>query len=213
MLGADDPALAQLVDSLGALFRPVLALDGSDAAWTQTDVTLDGPCTIEAWVRLDPQGRKIGNADSIAGAPGQLDFNFFGERARIYAFPPLADVVVAKKPVTPGLWTHVAATRDAAGIWKIYLDGELDSTAQQSPRPARSKTCASGGTTPNGGTQGALSEVRLWNRERTADEIRAASDRSLPANTPGLVFTSAAGTGENCRPARKSGRRATFRPS
>src|SRR5262249_34840280 len=37
VLGTNNPALAKLVDKLGALFRPVLALDGSEAAWTQTD--------------------------------------------------------------------------------------------------------------------------------------------------------------------------------
>ena len=192
VLGANDPALAKLTDKLGALFRPVLSLDGSEAAWTQTDVTLDGPCSIEAWVRLDPEKRKISNADGIAGAPGQLDFNFFGETPRIYVFPPLGDVVVAKKPITPGLWTHIAATRDAQGIWKIYMDGELSATGIK-PAPHKIENVRLAWTSANGGTRGALSEVRLWNRERTADEIRAASDRSLPANTPGIRFTSASG--------------------
>ncbi len=177
----DNPDLAALMQELGALFRPVLALDGSDNAWTQTNVTLDGPCTIEAWVRLDPQGRKIGNNDSIAGAPGQLDFNFFGERARIYAFPPLGDVAVAKKPITPGLWTHVAATRDAAGIWKLYIDGELDSTGNK-PAPGKIENIRLAWNGAKGGTQGVLSEVRLWNRERSANEIRSMSDRSLSSS-------------------------------
>ncbi len=192
VLGANDPVLAKLVDSLGALFRPVLALDGSENAWTQTAITLDGPCTIESWVRLDPQGRKIGNADGIFGAPGQLDMNFFGEKLRVYAFPPLNDVVVAKKPITPGLWTHVAATRNAVGIWKLYIDGELDATGAK-PAPGKIENARLAWTAAQGGTQGALSEVRVWNRERTVDEIRAASDRSLPINTAGLVFTSTAG--------------------
>jgi putative membrane-bound dehydrogenase-like protein len=181
VLGPDDATLAKLVDKLGALFRPVLALDGSDEAWTQTDATLDGPCTIEAWVRLDPQGRKIGNADGIAGAPGQLDFNFYGERARIYAFPPLGDVVVARNPITPGIWTHVAATRDAAGIWKLYIDGELDAAGTK-PAVQKIENLRIGWTSAKGGPRGALSEVRLWNRERTAEEIRAMSDRTVAAD-------------------------------
>ncbi len=192
VLGANDPTLTKLVDKLGALFRPVLALDGSDAAWTQTDVKLDGPCTIEAWVRLDPDKRKISNADGIAGAPGQLDFNFFGETPRIYAFPPLADVAVAKKPITPGLWTHIAATRDAKGIWKIYMDGELNAPGTK-PAPRKIENVRIAWSTAGGGTRGALSEVRMWNRERSADEIRVMSDRSLPANTPDLAFASASG--------------------
>ncbi len=192
VLGTENPELTKLVDSLGLLFRPVLALDGSEAAWTQTDVTLDGPCTIEGWVKLDPQGRKIGNVDGLAGAPGQLDLNFYNAQPRVYVFPPLADVVVAKKPFTPGLWTHLAATRDAAGLWKIYIDGELDNAGTKRA-PGKIENVRISWTSSKGGTQGAISEFRLWSLERTADEIRAASDRSVPAGAPGLLFTSAAG--------------------
>lgn len=210
VLGPNDPTLGKLVDSLGALFRPVLSLDGSDAAWTQTKVALDGPCTIEAWVRFDPDKRKISNADGILGAPGQLDLNFFGEKPRVYAFPPLGDVVVAKKPVMPGLWTHVAYTRDKAGIWKIYIDGELDATGNK-PAPGKIENPRIGWTTASGGTRGALSELRIWEYERSAAEIRATCDRSLEPFKPnpelkggsgndlplnpsiGLIYTSATG--------------------
>ena len=155
------------MQELGALFRPVLALDGSDNAWTQTDVTLDGPCTIEAGCASIRRAARSATTTASLGAPGQLDINFFGEKARVYAFPPLGDVVVAKKPITPGLWTHVAATRDAAGIWKIYIDGELDSTGTK-PAPGKIENVRIAWNSAKGGTQGALGEVRLWNRERTA---------------------------------------------
>jgi putative heme-binding domain-containing protein len=198
------------VDSLGALFRPVLALDGSETAWTQTDITLEGACTIEAWVRLDPDKRKISNADGLFGAPGQLDLNFFGEKPRVYAFPPLSDVAVAKKPVMPGLWTHVAFTRDGAGIWKIYIDGELDATGVKAA-PGKIENARIGWTSAPGGARGAIGEFRVWNRERTAEEIRSYSDRSIEPwkgdpkakrgigngfshlITRGLVFSSASG--------------------
>ncbi len=186
-----DADLAALMQDIGALFRPVLALNGSEEAWTQTGVTLDGPCTIETWLLLSPQGRKIGNADSILGAPGQIDINFYDGKFRVYGFAA-GDVAIAKKPVMPGLWTHVAATRDAAGIWKLYLDGELDATGTK-PAPQKIENARIAWNSAPGGTAGMFAEYRLWNRERTADEIRAASDRSLPANTAGLVFTSAAG--------------------
>ncbi len=186
-----DVDLAALMQELGTLFRPVLTLNGSEEAWTQTALTLDGPCTIETWLLLDPQGRKIGNADSILGAPGQIDLNFYGGKFRVYGFAA-GDVAVAKKPAMPGLWTHVAATRDAAGIWKLYIDGELDATGTN-PAPQKIENARLAWSSAAGGTAGMFAEHRIWNRERTAEEIRAASDRSLPANTAGLVFTSAAG--------------------
>jgi putative heme-binding domain-containing protein len=176
VLGANDPALVKLVDSLGALFRPVLMLDGSEDAWTQTNLSFDGAMTVEAWVKLAPG---ITNADGILGVPGQLDLNFFDSRFRVYVGAPLNDVVVSKKPLTPDLWTHVAAVRDATGRWSIFTDGELDNADGKAPAPGRLENVRIGWTGGKGGTQGALAELRLWNRARTADEIRRDFDRSL----------------------------------
>lgn len=192
VLGDKNAALAKLLGEMSAFFRPVLALDGSEEAWSQSAVTLDGPCTIETWVKLDPKGRGISNADGIFGIPGQLDINFAAAKFRVYAGGKFGDVVVAKKPVIPDLWTHLAATRNAQGIWKLYFDGDLDATGTK-PAPGKIENPRIGWTTAKGGTQGALSEFRVWNIERTAYEIRSASDRSLAPSTPGLVFSSAAG--------------------
>ncbi|MEI9897384.1 MAG: LamG-like jellyroll fold domain-containing protein [Chthoniobacter sp.] len=176
------------MDHLGALFRPVLVLDGSDDAWTETNTSFDGPLTVETWVRLTPHGRKIGNADGVLGAPGQLDINFFDGKLRVYAFPPLGDVVVAKKPITPDLWTHVAAVRNAEGRWSLYIDGEPDSVGIKAA-PAPLKNLRIGWSTAKGGTQGSFAEYRLWNRARTAEEIRRDFDRGLATPKPdSLVF-------------------------
>jgi putative membrane-bound dehydrogenase-like protein len=189
VLGEDDPTLAKLLSELSTFFRPVLVLDGSEEAWVETGLTLDGPLTVETWVRLDPDKRKIGNADGILGAPGQLDLNFYDGKFRAYVFPPHGDVAIAKKPIAPGMWTHVAATRDAAGIWRLYLDGELEATATQ-PVPGRLEGLRLGWTSAPGGTRGAFAEYRIWNVARTANEIRATFDRSI-ANGAGIVFQGA----------------------
>lgn len=193
VLGSHDAALNKLVDNLGSLFRPVLMLDGSDNAWVETKQTFEGPMTVEAWVRLTPQGRKIGNVDGILGAPNQIDINFFDGKLRVYAFPPLGDMVVAKKPVTPGLWTHVAAVRNADNRWSLYIDGEPDSVGSKTA-PGTLKDLRVAWTAAKGGTQGAIAEYRLWNRARTPEEIRRDFDRGFGAQKPeGLVFYNAGG--------------------
>lgn len=193
VLGSHDAALNKLVDNLGSLFRPVLMLDGSDNAWVETKQTFEGPMTVEAWVRLTPQGRKIGNVDGILGAPNQIDINFFDGKLRVYAFPPLGDVVVAKKPVTPGLWTHVAAVRNADNRWSLYIDGEPDGVGTKAA-PGTLKDLRVAWTAAKGGTQGAIAEYRLWNRARTPEEIRRDFDRGFGAQKPeGLVFYNAGG--------------------
>lgn len=123
----DSPELAVISAQLGGVFRSVLALDGSDEAVAGTAISLKGPFTIETWVRLDG---KVDNKASLLGAGNKLDLNFFGGSFRAYLGGTIRDAVVSAKPTSSGIWTHVALTRDAAGILRIYQDGELTGTAK-----------------------------------------------------------------------------------
>jgi putative heme-binding domain-containing protein len=175
VLGDKDPALNSLVENLGTLFRPVLALDGSDGAFVETGLTLDGPFTVECWVKLD---EGISNADGILGADGQLDINFAGEQFRVWAGKEAWDPAIAKKKTVAGMWTHVAASRDADGRWKVYLDGEL-SDAGTKTAAHKIENVRIGYTIAAGGTKGQFAEFRIWKGERSAAEIRANFDRSI----------------------------------
>ena len=170
-----DPALEQLQQQLGGIFREVLLLDGQDTAFVDSKITLDGPFTVEAWVRLAPG---IGNEDGLLGVKGGVDMNFFGSKFRVYAGPELRDVCVANKPMTPDLWTHLAVTRDPQGFIRIYQNGELDATSAQ-PVPVKWANCNIGWSGPGKGTQGAMMEFRVWSSARSAAEIRANFDRVL----------------------------------
>jgi hypothetical protein len=133
----DDPAITQLQQQLGGIFREVLLLDGQDTAWVDSKITLDGPFTVETWVRLAPG---IGNEDSLLGAPAEWIHELLRLQFRVYAGPELHDVCVATKPMTPDLWTHIAVTRDAQGIIRIYQNGELDATGSK-PAPQKWENC------------------------------------------------------------------------
>ncbi len=180
----NDPEWQKLLTQLGDKFRSVLQLNGNNQAQVPTAISLPGPFTIETWVKLRPG---IDNRDSIGGANDQLDLNFAGELFRVYCGSHGGDVLIAKKKIIAGLWTHVAATRDAAGRFKIYLNGELDSTSAKSANHPIEKILI-GWSTPQGGTDGQFAEYRIWNRERSAAEIRNFFDRSLPAGDAGLLY-------------------------
>jgi len=174
----NDPELAKLMKTLGHVFHDVLAFDGSEEAWVDSKITLDGPFTVEAWVRL---AEGIGNEDDLLGVPGGVEMNFHQSKFRVFAGPALHDVAVAKKPMTPDLWTHIAVTRDAKGNIKIYQNGELDAVGTK-PAPAKWENCRIGWSGPKKGTEGMMTEFRVWKTERTAQEIRSSFDRTYESN-------------------------------
>ena len=160
-----NPQLETIWSGLTAGAAGSLRLTGADAG-AGPAVSLAGPFTVEAWVNLEAP---IDNRDSLLAAPGVIDINFYGQRFRVWT-PGYHDIVVATSNTTPDTWTHYAVTRDAQGVFRIYVDGELDaeSAARETipyPNPRV------GWSTPSGGTQGRLAEFRVWNQARTADEM------------------------------------------
>lgn len=175
----DDPAVEKLQQQLGGIFREILLLDGQDTAWVDSKITLDGPFTVEAWVRLAPG---IGNEDSLLGSQGQIDLNFFQSKFRVWIGENgLHDVCVSTKPMTPDLWTHLAVTRDESGVFRIYQNGELDATGAKTTT-AKFENCQIGWSGPKKGTEGAMMEFRVWKTARSAQEIRSDFDRSYASH-------------------------------
>jgi putative membrane-bound dehydrogenase-like protein len=187
----DSPELAIVSSQLGGVFRSVLTLDGSNDAVAKTGIVLKGAFTVETWVRLDG---KIDNNDSLLGAAGVLDLNFAGGIFRAYMGGTIRDAVVSAKPTSVGIWTHIALTRDAAGVLRTYQDGELTGTSK-SAQPHDLPGLTIGWSSPGAGTQGAFAEYRIWNVERKPAEVRTNMTRTFAGEKlPGsLVFASASG--------------------
>jgi len=180
----DDAELRAVLGDMASLFQPCLRLNGANDAWVNSDLTLAGPFTVEAWVKLDPG---IDNNDGILGAEGTLDMNFAGELFRVYTGHDLGDVIIAKKKISADVWTHLAVTREASGRFRLFQNGELD-TAESKVAPQKFEHCRIAWTIPGRGTAGWLSEFRVWNRARTPEEIRRDFDRSYANDpAPGLV--------------------------
>jgi putative membrane-bound dehydrogenase-like protein len=174
-----DPHMAELWSSFAGRLQRVLRLKGGPDDFVSDPVDLKGPFTVEAWVKLAPG---ISNHDGILGAPNQLDMNFHAAQFRVWVAGGQHDIVVASRKATPGAWTHYAVTRDAEGVLRIYLNGELDATGK-GPNTAAFTGLRVGRTNPgNGGTDGWIAEHRIWNVARTAEEIRDNFDRSFASN-------------------------------
>ncbi len=186
---AGDGALRDaLRETAAGRARPVLVLAGGGDDWVDLPVTLRGPFTVEAWVRLEPG---ISNADGILGRPGGADLNFADGRFRLYAGPGAGDLVIAPTAVEAGRWTHVAVVRDAEGHVAIHRDGERVAEAPSDPAMVFDDLRV-GRTTPASGTEGTIAELRVWSVARTEQEIggdrqRSYAGRARPASLVLLV--------------------------
>jgi len=177
--------LEQLWRSVEGRAQHLLRLDGGPHDFVQDPVTLRGPFTVEAWVRLDPG---ITHADGILGRPGVLDLNFHDARFRVWVAQKKLDIVVARGQITPDTWRHFAVTRDAAGVFRLYVNGELDAQSEPAVRDDF-PGLQIGRTSPAAGTQGQIAEFRIWNVARSAEDLRDTFDRSFVGDTlpAGLV--------------------------
>jgi putative heme-binding domain-containing protein len=129
----------------------------------------------------------ISNADGILGRPGGADLNFHDSHARFYGGPQAGDLVIANRPMVAGIWTHVAVSRDQEGLFRVFLDGELDGIGTKKYTNDFSKLDLGRTSPPQQGTQGELFEFRLWNYARSNIEIRSSFRRRLDPRSKGLV--------------------------
>lgn len=89
-------------------------------------------------------------------------------------------------------WTHVAVTRSTAGVVKMYINGVLDAnTTTLNLSGQNSATRVIGGKLANGTLYGpftgAIDELRVWNVERTAQQISENLGSEFIGNESGLI--------------------------
>lgn len=178
VLGREDPAFVNLLEKVKGLLAPVIRFPGEEGAVIATDLTLEGPFTVESWVKLDDP---IDNRDSLLGVRGGgADFNFYDRRLRFYN--GAADVVIAERPMEAGQWTHCAVTRDGAGRIALYLDGEPAGVSAR-PFDGRLEHLDIGRANRAGGTAGRFLEFRIRSEAMTPDAIRREFRTSDPAGS------------------------------
>jgi putative membrane-bound dehydrogenase-like protein len=170
VLGTSHPDVKTILKNSPNLLQPIIEFTGNSADAIDHAITLKGAFTVETWVKLAPG---ISNNDSLlgSGASGP-DFNFYGSILRVYAGSSVGDLIVATKPMLANLWTHCAITRDKAGNLKIYLDGILDNDKSK-PYTKDLSNLKVGQSNIATGSALQLREYRIWNRERSAQEIQS----------------------------------------
>ncbi len=157
---------------------------------------LDGQFTIECWFKVET-GHSGGDAmmahwtatDSswlirVANIDNDIEFIFSttgtGETSRIQS----------NGAVTLDKWHHVAVTRNSSNLLQMYVDGVLQSDTQTIGNFFNSTAPLEFGAHSLGTSdffQGPLSDIRIWNVERTQQEIQTNMNKRLVGNESGLV--------------------------
>ena len=101
--------------------------------------------------------------------------------------------VIGTTPVSNNVWHHAAATFDGT-TWRLYLDGNLETTLTVNCQPRSDSIQHAGlGTALNstgvseGHFDGVLDEVHIWNYARTQAEIRSTINSQITSAQTGLV--------------------------
>lgn len=154
-----------------------------------------GEFTIEIWLYVDNwSGNYILANESWNDALGSMGFVFrFGSNGQLEMNIGTGEWEAAKTAanlIKLKQWYHLAVSLNSENVLKLYIDGIL--VAQE----ILSKSMLSSGTNlfmgegsmwQGRGLDGKLSDLRIWNVDRSAEEINASKDSQLTGDENGLV--------------------------
>jgi Concanavalin A-like lectin/glucanases superfamily len=186
---------ALLGAGLSASAQSALTFNGTTTYVQANSVTINGPVSMEAWVKVtafksafpyitsvmgvetppNVAMLRIGDSNILAGNKPQFVMQIGGSERKI----------TGATVMTPNTWYHIAGTYDGTTM-RLYVNGVADGTL-----------AASGAVTGTGlfsigrnyealrTTNGVIDEVRVWNVARTAAEI-SGNACSVSATATGL---------------------------
>jgi hypothetical protein len=172
--------------------NPVVMFNGGNSVLNQYFSFVGKAVTIEFWQKVDTSDLSEGSAFSI----GQTD-NIVN---RFQAHLPWVDKMVywdfgntttsgrMYTDYSPYLnkWTHVALTSDGESYKAIYFNGQQVAVSPITSVPDKLDYLWIGRLPQGSGTKARMSEFRIWNRTRTADELKANMYRRIES-TPNLI--------------------------
>lgn len=158
-----------------------LVFDGVNDSMTIPDAaanTLAGPFTVSLWVKIDSLSNKAGSFVEILAkgtSSTSRNYNIYASRATGFISISSSIAGVSKSAnsntnIVDGLWHHVVYTYGPTR-GNIYVDGVQKSffgtSGASSDTPAGVINVSEAGA-----LQGGLDEIKLFNRELSADEVR-----------------------------------------
>ncbi len=140
-----------------------LSLAGGDYVKTP-EIALTGDFTLAGWIKVN---RNPDNRDGLFHSKEGFDVNLYQSLPRLYVGGG-ADVATSAFPVNSGTWTHIAVTRSNKDI-TLYLNGLKAGAGRW--EQVKTFTVDSVGKTVAGSLDGALDDVRVYNRSLNSLEV------------------------------------------
>ncbi|WP_425391337.1 LamG-like jellyroll fold domain-containing protein [Ekhidna sp.] len=173
-----------------------LIFDGDDNITVADDPTISptGNITLEAWINLTSVGAFhtiIGKYDGTEGG-----YLLRVNNSNFVEFHTMDDnttssVATGSTALSASTWYHVAGVFDGSEL-RVYVNGVLDGALTDTRNPKDGSSALIIGEAFGGilDFNGSLDEVRIWNTDRTAAQIRAnaASRITNPTGEANLVF-------------------------
>ncbi len=149
-------------------------------AWIKTTSTHQ---TIVSWGANNPSQKWVFRVQIDQGKPNTI-------RAEVNG-----GFIIGSTPVNDGQWHHVACTLENDGSpnvtdVKLYVDGQLETISAKvscAINTAASRNVFIGNNFISRYFNGAIDEVRIWDRVRTQAEIQADMNQRLKGGESGLV--------------------------
>ncbi|MDJ1179191.1 hypothetical protein PJF56_09965 [Roseofilum sp. BLCC_M91] len=168
----------------------ILTFDGvDDYVNIPSNATLDvtDNFTIEAWIKPEVLGKRIVDK-TIGGKNEGFTFDTYPQNLR---FINKGILFTSRTPLETGTWQHVAVTfKHEANGAKLYINGEEDNVATPSRVGTVTKLPVRLGSQADklGNLfKGEMAEVRIWNRVRSPEEIKASMNQRLAGAEEGLM--------------------------
>jgi hypothetical protein len=147
--------------------------------------------TVEAWVKISSLTGYNLIAYKIDGTPQQgINFSvyFAGLRAIVGDATGQTSSISSSRVIKPGEWTHVACTYKANGKLRIYINGEpMGEVTANGGLTGVPGLLSMGGFGNNNDDPNALDELRIWNIERSAAEIKSSFADVVNVSSTGLI--------------------------
>lgn len=176
---------------IGNLGHQVMEFDGVDDYVKLSSSVLNdlSSFTLEGWVKLNLQ---VSSKVSLFGQNDVIEFGF-NDDGKLSGWVSTKDSIQTDDSYPSNTWHHVAFVGNGSNLL-LYINGIESKSISHTPvnnYGSSSDSFKIGAGVWSGGTRnlfkGQISEVRIWNKARTAEEIKADMHRRLTGKESGLV--------------------------